>query len=359
MLIVSAALDSRLVELLAAPAPALSCDVAQQIAREHFGVSGAAAPLGGERDQNFHIQTPQGPGFVLKIANPLEHSEVTDFQTQALARIAAREPDLPVPRVCATTSGAAHASINIGGRQQSTVRLLTYLPGVPLAEAPSTPRLRARLGACLARMDRALGDFSHPGADRGLLWNMVNAADLAELMRHIPDAQQRSIVARYIERFANVVLPSFPALRWQVIYNDLNPGNVLVDPHEHQRLAGIIDFGDMCRAPLVVDVAIAAAYQLRYTADPFEAATQLVASYHRETPLEDREVDLLYDLVATRLASAIVITAWHSTLHPDNRDYIMRNAGSNCDLLKRIDETSRGNVQKRMRMACQTARPGL
>jgi hydroxylysine kinase len=107
----------------------------------------------------------------------------------------------------------------------------------------------------------------------------------------------------------------------------------------------------------VVDVAVGAAYQLRYTPAPLEGVCQLLAAYHREMPLEEQEVDLLFDLIATRLASALTITAWHSTHHPENREYIMRNAGSHGAMLSRFEKMPRKDVQRRLRAACDQDAP--
>ena len=49
------------------------------------------------------------------------------------------------------------------------MRLLTYLPGVPLADVkPHTADLLAQIGRFLAQMDRSLLDFSHPAMRRDL-----------------------------------------------------------------------------------------------------------------------------------------------------------------------------------------------
>ncbi len=340
-------------ELSTASPPVLSCAEAERIARECFGVSGAAKVLSSERDQNFHVRGADGREFVLKIANPREDPNVTDFQTRALLHITSRDPDCPVPRVCTTASGATETVVDVGEGQRSTVRLLTFLPGAPLDDASSTPQLRRNLGLQLARLGRALGDFSHPGENHEILWDMKHAARLVELIPAIQDAEQQSVVARYVANFKERVLPVLSGLRWQVIYNDLNPSNVLVDSDDRERVAGIIDFGDMVRSPLVIDVAVAATYQLRHTTDPFEAATQLIAAYHSVTPLEERETDLLFDLVATRLAMSVIISTWRASLHPGNRDYILRNMRPNWLVLKRLDGLSRGDVQGRLKTACK------
>ena len=349
---VSTAGNSNVFELLTASPPSLSCAEAERIARERFDVSGSAEGLSSERDQNFHLQAADGQEFVLKIANPREDPAVTNFQTRALIHIASRDPDLRVPRVCTTIRGATETTVDIGQDQHCTVRLLTYLSGVTLDNVQSTPQLRRNLGLHLARLGRALGDFSHPAADHEILWDMKHAARLSELVPSIQDAELRSVAARHVENFKERVLPVFPGLRWQAIYNDLNPSNVLVDPDAHERIVGIIDFGDMVRAPLIADVAVAAAYQLRHTTDPFEAAAQLIAAYHSVTPLESRETDLLFDLVATRLTTSVIISTWRASLYPGNRDYILRSVRPNWDALKRLDGMSRADVQGRVKAAC-------
>ena len=67
------------------------------------------------------------------------------------------------------------------------------------------------------------------------------------------------------------MLPRLAALRAQVIHNDYHLYNVLVAPDDQARIVtGIIDFGDMVHAPLVGEVATAAAFHMAGSADPFE-----------------------------------------------------------------------------------------
>lgn len=348
--------DRGLFELLVAPAPAVSCRLAEAMAKEHFGLAATAKGLSSERDRNFHLCTDDGRDFVLKIANSKEHPGVTDFQSQALLHMASRDPQLPVPRVCTTLTGALQARTALDRGQWCTVRLLSYLPGRPIAGTSCPPALRNELGKCLARIGRCLSDFSHPHADHALLWDIKNAASLRQLVEHIAESDRRSLVDRYLEDFQCRVSPELMALRCQVIYNDLNPGNVLVDSSQAQRVTGIIDFGDMVRSPLVVDVAVAAAYQLRFTEDPLDAATEFIAAYHHTVPLEDGEIALLANLIAIRLVTSTIITSWRASIHPDNRDYIVSNLASNWRMLRILDGLPRHEFERRIRAACDALR---
>ena len=82
-------------------------------------------------------------------------------------------------------------------------------------------------------------------------------------------------------RFTEHARPALPGLRAQAIHNDLNLYNVLVDPRDHDVIAGILDFGDMVRAPLVNDLAVAASYQLEPGADPLAPAIRFAAPITR------------------------------------------------------------------------------
>ena len=84
--------------------------------------------------------------------------------------------------------------------------------------------------------------------------------------------------ATFMARFGDVK-PRLAGLRHQVIHNDYHLFNVLVAQDDASRVTGIIDFGDMIRAPLVAEVATAAAYQLRGTDDPDRKSTRLNSSH--------------------------------------------------------------------------------
>ena len=139
----------------------------------------------------------------------------------------------------------------------------------------------------------------------------------------MPGAELQRLVGDCIDAFDQRLAPVFPALRTQVIHNDLNPGNVLLTDAEPPGVAGVIDFGDMLRAPLVVDVAIAASY-LRTTADRLAAARAFVAGFESELPLEVEERKLLFDLTRTRLAATITILYWRAAARSADDPYLKK-----------------------------------
>jgi len=100
---------------------------------------------------------------------------VLDFQNQAWLHLAAR--GLSVPRLIATSDGREIAEA--GGH---LVRLFTWIDGNALVDVPlHDEQLLLSLGDLLARLDRALEDFSHPAAiHRRLHWDLRHA-DLARV----------------------------------------------------------------------------------------------------------------------------------------------------------------------------------
>jgi Ser/Thr protein kinase RdoA (MazF antagonist) len=255
--------------VIAGPPPPVDARQAVEVARQYYGLSASARELVSERDRNFRLQTDDGRSFVLKIANAAEDAVVTDFQVRALLHIAAQKADLAVPEIVPTRDGE-HAFLLDTAAGPHVTRLVTWLDGVVMRSRPVTPALARHFGSYAARLARALAEFRHPGADHSLLWDMRRAGRVRELTAYIGDEELRRLVADRLDRFLERQLPLFPALRSQVVHNDLNPENVLLAADDDSRVAGVIDFGDMVASPLVVDVAVAASYLRKFDGDPLD-----------------------------------------------------------------------------------------
>lgn len=343
-------------DVLTTMAPPVSAEDAAAAARRWFGVTGSVHALTSERDRNFHIAGPDGQGYVLKFTNPAEPQVVTGFQTGALLHVAARDPALPVPRVVPTLDGTPQTVVEVDGRAM-VLRLLTYLEGTPLHAAPASPGQMRALGTTLARLDRALADFDHPGSQRDLQWDITRVPAIRDRLPYVEDGGRRRMVERFVDRFADMVAPRLPALRHQVIHNDLNPHNAVVDPVGHETVTGIIDFGDALRAPLVNDLATALAYHVAGHGaggeTPFGFITAMTRAYTAVLPLTPDEVDLLPDLVAGRLALTIGITSWRAAEYPENRAYILRNAERAFAGLARLTGDEAATARSLLHRACQ------
>jgi len=329
--------------------PVAAPEEVKAIALQHFGIRGEPTRLPGERDSNFHIRTEEGDHFLLRIINPVEDRQVTDFQTKLLLHIEQTDPLLPVPRIVRSVEGRSEIVLTLPGQPPSVVRLYTFLRGVPLYKTPSSRRQRRNMGAVLARIDLAMREFQHPASNHELMWDMKHAHRLRPLLVHIEDLQRRALVERFIDRFEQFVLPAMPNLRTQVIHNDLNPHNVLVAEYDPDLVTGVIDFGDAVRAPLVNDPAVAAAYRNGNAGHPLETVSEFIAGYHAVLPLEDAEFEILFDLVATRMILTVLITSWRAAIQPENREYILRNAPSAWAGLERFAALDRAEAHAYLR----------
>jgi Ser/Thr protein kinase RdoA (MazF antagonist) len=324
------------------------------LALDVFGVAGEITALTGERDQNFQLKTGDGVDYLLKVTHPAEEREVTTFQTKVQERLMAATNALPVPHIIRAKDGQPiHWHTESAGATHA-VRLMTFLPGVPLHKANRSAAQRTALGRALAQFDMALTGFDIEPPHRTFLWDTQRADQLRGLLPFIEDPARRELAQRLMDRFEHEVRPRLASLRRQVIHNDLNAYNVMVDSAWHDKVTGILDFGDIVIGPLVVDVGVAAAYQLAPTGNPLVAAGEFIAGYHATNPLTDEEIDLLPDLIATRLLTTVAITGWRATLHPENREYILRNNPLSWDGLLRMSTMSRNETVDTIRRTIET-----
>ena len=301
-----------------------------------FGLAGDYLPLVSERDQNFRLTTSDGRRFVVKVTSSLEQGVVTDFQIEALLHLE-KEESIPLPRVERTADGESSATIDVAGTA-CRLRLVEFVDGRPLDDIEITPDIASRFGTALATLDRALDGFSHPGQSPLLLWDMQRTSEVRDLLSFIDEEKLHRRVEAVIDDFETRVAPGMDELRMQVIHSDANPENVLLCDSG----VGFIDFGDMMMAPLVFEVAIAAAY-LR-APDPLELIVPFVAAYHAALPLQRIERRLFFDLVRARLATSITLFYWRLRERDPADEYrskLLATEQSAVDFLVALDELGR------------------
>lgn len=279
---------------------------AQAIAEKCFGIQASARELPSERDQNFLLAAGDGEQFVLKIANLREQREVLEAQNAMMNHLEQRVAFCP--RVVPAVSGEEIVTV-----EGQFVRVLTYLPGEPLAKVESqSPELLYDLGRKLGRLSRALTGFDHPAAHRDLYWDLAQGAHiLNDFGPRINTDWLREMVLSYGK---NLGL-SVDGLRRSVIHGDTNDYNVLVAADE---VVGLIDFGDMVYSYTAGELAIAVAYIVLGKDDPFAAATPVIDGYCSVFPLTKEELDALWPLVRLRLCMSVCIAAHQQAQQPEN-----------------------------------------
>ncbi|HLE62532.1 MAG TPA: phosphotransferase, partial [Pyrinomonadaceae bacterium] len=301
--------------------PRFNIAAAAFLAEQLYGLHSTAVPLSSERDQNFLLTTNSGDKFVLKIANSLEDRALLEAQNQIMTHLANRLSFYP--RLVDTLSGQQIAETKSPDGEMNFVRLVTYLPGVPLAEVrPHSHELLFDFGKKLGQLDRELADFDSPAVHRDFHWDLANGPRvISEYGTLIENLNLRKLVSQYAKDFERDIGPLLPKLRQSVIHNDANDYNVLVgndDVVGHNNVVGVIDFGDVVYSYTAGDLAVAIAYVVLDNPSPIAAAVPLVAGYMVENPLGDDEIQALYGLAMMRLCMSACLAAYQKQQQPEN-----------------------------------------
>ena len=335
--------------------PVFTIEDASRIALKLYGLHTSAHLLPGEYDYNFHLKTATGSEFVLKIAPATEQREKLDMQNRALEHLTTHNPSLLLQKVCATSTGETIATTTDGGNREHFVRLLTYLPGCPLAKVkPHSPELLHDLGSLMGKIDRALQDFEHSAAHRALKWNLPGALWIRDYLPYIERPERRAIVERFLTQFEKEVLPVLPTLRASVIHGDANDYNVLVGDGNagSMRPVSVLDFGDMVHTQTVCELAIAAAYAMMDKPGPLSAAASVIKGYAEVFPLTASELEVLYPLICTRLCISVVNSAYQRVIEPHN-DYLTISEQPAWALLEQLADIHPRFAHYIFRDACQ------
>ena len=309
------------------------------LALQHFGRQGSIRPLPSERDQNARLSC-DGQDYVLKIANAAEDTGQIDLQNATMLHLACvGQPG--IPRVVPTLSRADRALVDINGRP-SPLRLVTWVSGTPLAETPRGIPQLTNLGRFMGGLTRSMQGFGHPQAFRpDFPWSLDHVIQLRDHAEDIADPARRDMVKRLFARYEAQVLPRLPGLRASVLHQDANDWNVITDPADPARIAGLIDFGDMCHGRTVNELAITLAYALLDTPDLYAATRALIAGFSAEFPLTEPEADLIFDLMRMRLVCSVCLSSRQSKLHTEN-DYLLISQAPAFALLERLDRIDPG-----------------
>jgi len=326
-------------------APNFSEAQAAAIAKEHFNISGSFIPLPSERDQNFYICASNQKEYVLKIANATDESDTLDFQNQAIQHVQ-RHRNLfgkevgVCPDIIPSISGNKIEIVKNAKGVRHYVRMLTYLPGKPLAQvSPHDAGLLTSLGRFYANLDQTLERFDHPAVHRRFHWDLGLASEvISDLIHMVSERDKRETIQSHLDRYVKESFPKLTQIRKTVIHNDGNDYNVLVARHDQwqNQVNGVIDYGDMVYSHTVNELAIACAYAMMGKQDPLAAAGYIVAGYHRVYPLEEIEVSILFDLICMRLCMSLCHAAHQCSSAPDN-EYLNISQQPAWELLKQLD----------------------
>ncbi|XP_040349356.1 hydroxylysine kinase [Herpailurus yagouaroundi] len=327
--------------------PAFSETQASALVESVFGLKvSKIQPLPSYDDQNFHVcvsrtkDTTDGPTeYVLKISNTESSKTPELIEVQSHIVMFLRAAGFPTASVCRTKGDNLTSLVSTDSGSEIAsylVRLLTYLPGRPIAEIPISPQLLYEIGRLAGKLDKTLEKFHHPKLSclrrENFIWNLKNVPLLEKYLYALGQSQNREIVTQVIELFKGEVLTKLGDFRECVNHGDLNDHNILVEAVNSApegamyHVSGILDFGDMSYGYYVFEVAITIMYMMIESKSPLHVGGHVLAGFESIIPLTPVERGALFLLVCGRFCQSLVIAAHSCQLHPENKEYLMITA---------------------------------
>ncbi len=310
--------------------------------------------LPGEYDLNLAVEGPVRA--VLKVMRPDCERSLVEMQIAALEHIhrsAETRTTLPVPRVLPAANGSSVVKFQGEGGTPRLAWMCSWLEGNRWVDTrPCTWDLLGQLGRATGELDRALVSFEHAALDRPLKWDLQQPLWVRDALPLVTDGARRRWLEAVLQRFETDCSPQLKELPRQAVHNDVNDYNVLcrMDLEGRAEVTGIVDFGDMTRAPVICELAIAAAYALLGQERPVEAVAALLEGYVSVRSLEAAEVEMLWPLILTRLAVSALNAAQMQRERP-NDPYVMVSQEPIEAFLCRLPQISEAYVRARLRRA--------
>ena len=275
-----------------------------------------------------------------------------------MRHVAATDPDLPVPRTV-PAGGEDIVTITDDDGRACLARLITTVPGEQLEGQVVTADVAEQVGAATARTAQALRGFFHPCRRPAACSTGTYAPSRAS--RRGGGLTADDPLHPVVDRVA-AVLPRLLALPSGIHHADVTLTNLLATDG---RITGVIDFGDLHYTADVADLAVALTSVLRNTSDtqvssPWELAGATLRGYQRLRPLSHDEVEVLGELVLSRLVLSTIISRGRAAAHPDNTAYITQYDDANARTTTELARLSPRELAERLHRLAGTraAAPG-
>uniref|UniRef100_A0A2K5CB82 Hydroxylysine kinase n=2 Tax=Aotus nancymaae TaxID=37293 RepID=A0A2K5CB82_AOTNA len=357
--------------------PTFSEEQASALMESVFGLKvSKVQPLPSYDDQNFHVyitKTKDGPTeYILKISNTKTSKNPDLIEVQNHIVMFLKAAGFPTASVCRTKGDntTSLVSVDSGSEIKSyLVRLLTYLPGRPIAEIPISPQLLYEIGKLAANLDKTLEKFHHPKLSslhrENFIWNLKNVPLLEKYLYALGQNRNREIVEQVIHLFKEEVMTKLSHFRECINHGDLNDHNILTEPSNsasgdaEYRVSGILDFDDMSYGYYVFEVAITIMYMMIESKSPIQVGGHVLAGFESVAPLTAVERSALFILVCSRFCQSLVMAAYSCQLHPENKDYLMVTAKTGWKHLRQMFDMGQKAVEAIWFETAKSYEPGF
>jgi len=274
----------------------------------------------------YAITDNEGKKYILKIYPDKNELIQAKEETRILNKIG-KTLSFSVPQTIETSDGQLFFQ-----HEKGEAKLLSYTEGDFIANVHRTPQLLFSLGEKIAELDKALEKIESPVlASRRLFWDLQHAPFSYHKIELIREPEKRKLLYYFFDRFQHIVLPQLHQLRHSIIHGDLNDYNVLV---KNGNIEGFLDFGDSTYTPLVNEPAIAMTYMMLDKENPFEHILPLIKGYQSIHPLTNLELELLPELITTRLCISLCNSAEKKQMGQDT-EYVLISEKPAWELLEK------------------------
>jgi Ser/Thr protein kinase RdoA (MazF antagonist) len=333
--------------------PRFDAEQAAAIADRHYGLSGTFDPLPSYIDQNFRLTTTAGERWVLKIAQSEMARAQLEARIGALIHLQQGAAGHWTPPVRPTVAGEHLIKVDGDAGRCHLVHMVRYLHGRPLGAGEHPPALLVQVGRLVAEVAGGLEGFSHPTLEPAHRWDLRRATEILTETHRIRPARRRLLAERYLERFADQVVPQIATLPAALLHCDANEQNILVRERDGEKtVSALIDFGDLVHSCRVFEPAITAAYACLGHSQPLVAIATVVAGFHHLRPLSDRELDAVFPAVCARLAVSVTMSTKSRDERPDNT-YANVSERTAWQAMEGLADIATGHAREHLVRACR------
>lgn len=292
----------------------------KNILKEKYQLDVEIFPLNGYEDQNFLLRTGDQKKYIAKLSPVAGNASFFKAQIAVADHLQSSSLNGFFQKYISNIKGEKITKIH-QDEETFFLRVLSFLEGEFWYRIKEKdPSMFKNLGGFLGKMDRELSQIQEDAFHRFHDWDINRALVSEKKLHYIKDHEKRRLVSYFLLQFQTEVLPEIYNLRYACIHGDVNDYNILVKGKE---ISGLIDFGDMVWSLLINNLAIACAYAMLETENPLDVATTLIKEYHQEYPLLEKETDLLYYLIASRLCISVCHSAEQSFNHSENEHHFL------------------------------------
>ena len=327
--------------------------IIQSILEKQYLLSGKLTELGAYQDKNYRLDLSGGKKFIVKISMLPEERDFVKAQTEVLLALTGDYYPKPIP----TQKGEYQLDIILDDLQV-TLRVLPFFEGKFLAEVDTDSSFLADFGKFLGRLNKEFAPLNNPILiSQSHEWDLARFQESKNLASYISDPELRRVVLFFFMKYQEEVHPITHHLPKCLIHGDANDWNVLVQSPGSgvrgpgSRVLALIDFGDMVYSARINELGIALAYALAGVEDLISLTALFVKGYHNVYTLTERELSVLYYLIAARMCTSIVHAAKKSHEQPDS-EYHQISAKPSQKLLLRWIRVNPFLFKEKMLSAC-------